>query len=120
MTSTRSNLILLAGVLLVLAAVAAAANASSLNPGSPPCSRRALSAGLRRGTAQPKNARLQGSFGCAGGWAYSGIVVGGKHGFDAIAVYRAEKGTWVAVNRAKPCARHLIPEKIYRGACTTS
>ena len=80
----------------------------------------ALSAGLKRGSAQPKNAKFQGSFGCAGGWAYSGIVVGGRHGFEAIAVYKAEHGLWVTVDRAKPCRTRAIPKKIYRAACTTS
>ncbi len=120
MKTTRRHLILLAGVALLLAVSAVGAAASAVKFKYPPCTRKALSAGLRRGTAQPKDARFGGSFGCAGGWAYSGIVVGGKQGFDAIAVYRAQQGVWVAVDRATPCARHAIPKQIYRGACTTS
>jgi hypothetical protein len=120
MTTTRGNLSLAATVLLVLAAFAASAGAANSKPKYPPCTKKALSAGLKRGSAQPKNARFEGSFGCAGGWAYSGVVVGGKHGFDAIAVYKAENGVWVTVDRAKPCRTHAIPNKIYRGACTTS
>ena len=119
MKTTRGSLILLATALLVMAAFAAAANATSESK-YPPCTKKALSAGLKRGSAQPKNATFEGSFGCAGGWAYSGVVVGGKHGFDAIAVYKAKNGVWVTVDRAKPCRTHAIPKKIYRGACTTS
>ena len=120
MNATRGNLVLLSGMVLTLAASATGAHAAASPPKYPPCTRRALSAGLTRGTAQPRGARFQGSFGCAGGWAYSGIVVGRRHGFDAVAVYRAQQGVWVVVDRAAPCARHLIPRKIYRGACTTS
>ncbi|MBV9817755.1 MAG: hypothetical protein JOZ07_05330 [Solirubrobacterales bacterium] len=120
MKTTRDGLILLIAALLVAAAFAASAAASGSAPKQPPCTKKALSAGLKRGSAQPKSAKVQGSFGCAGGWAYSGIVVGGKHGFDAVAVYKAKNGVWVAVNRAKPCRTHAIPKKIYKGACTTS
>ncbi len=119
MKSIRGDLSLAATVLLVLAAFAASAGAAN-GKKHPPCTKKALSAGLKRGSAQPKNAKFEGSFGCAGGWAYSGILVGGKHGFDAIAVYKAENGVWVAVDRAKPCRTHAIPKKIYKGACTTS
>jgi hypothetical protein len=120
MKNTRGSLILLATALLVVAAFADVASASTSKSRYPPCTKAALSAGLKRGSAQPRNAKFEGSFGCAGGWAYSGIVVGGKHGFDAIAVYKAKNGVWVTVDRAKPCRTHAIPKKIYKGACTTS
>jgi hypothetical protein len=113
-------MMVLVTALLVAAVCAASAAASAMRANRPPCTPKALRAGLKRSSAQPKNARFERSFGCAGRWAYSGVVVGGKHGFDAIAVYRAEHGVWVAVNRAKPCRTHEIPAKIYRGACTTS
>ncbi len=120
MKATLGSLVLLATALLVVAVFVASAGASTSKSQYPPCTKKALSSGLKRGSAQPKNARFQGSFGCAGGWAYSGIVVGGKQGFDAIAVFKAKNGVWVAVDRAKPCRSHAIPKKIYRGACTTS
>jgi hypothetical protein len=123
MKSNRGRLIIT--LVAALAAVAVAALAASAGATSiaknPPCTKAALSAGLKRGPAAQKNAKFQGSFGCAGGWAYSGIVVGNKkNGFDAIAVYKAKNGVWVTVNRAKPCRTHAIPKKIYKGACTTS
>jgi hypothetical protein len=121
MKTIRGSLITLAAALLVVAAFAATAGASAGKSKFPPCTKKALSAGLKRGSAQQKDARFQGSFGCAGGWAYSGIVVGNKkNGFDAIAVYKAKNGVWVTVNRATPCQKHEIPKKIYKGACTTS
>jgi hypothetical protein len=120
MNPIRRTLSLLVAAAFLVALSAASAGASAAKAKYPPCTKKALSAGLKRGSAQPKNARFQGSFGCAGGWAYSGIVVGGKHGFDAIAVYKAKNGVWVTVDRAKPCQTHAIPKKIYRGACTTS
>ena len=117
MKTTRGSLILLVSALIAVVAFAASAGAKSKYP---PCTKKALSAGIKRGSAQPKNAKFLAPFGCAGGWAYSGIVVGGKHGFEAIAVYRAKNGVWVTVDRAKPCRTHTIPKKIYRSACTTS
>ena len=120
MKTTRAGLILLATALLAVAAFAASAGASTSKPKYPPCTKKALSAGLKRGSAQPKNAKFEGSFGCARGWAYSGVLIGGKNGFEAIAVYKAKNGVWVTVDRAKPCLTHAIPKKIYRGACTTS
>ena len=71
--------------------------------------------------AAQKNAKILPSWACAGAWAYSEIAVGsGKNGFDAVAVFKAKNGVWATVNRATPCRKHLIPKKIYRGACTTS
>jgi hypothetical protein len=120
MQTPRAGLILLTTALLAAAAFAASAASAGAKSKFPPCTKKALSAGLKRGPAKQKNAKVQGSFGCARGWAYSGIVVGGKHGFDAIAVYKAKHGVWESVNRAKPCKTHAIPKKIFKGACTTS
>ena len=119
MNNIRRTLSALAIVVPLVAVFVASAGASASTVKYPPCTKKALSAGLKRGSAQPKNAKFQGSFGCAGGWAYSGVVVGGKNRFDAIAVYKAKNGVWVTVDRAKPCKTHAIPKKIYRGACTT-
>ena len=120
MKFTRGGVVVLVSAVAVISAFAAAAGAAAGQSKLPPCTKTALSAGLGRGSAQPKNAKFQGSFGCAGGWAYSGVLVGGKHGFDAIAVYKASNGVWATVDRAKPCRTHEIPKRIYKGACTTS
>jgi hypothetical protein len=117
MKTLRGSLIALAAALFAVAAFAATSGASTSMSKYPPCTKKALSAGLKRGPAAQKNAKLTGSFACASGWAYSGIVVGGD---DAIAVYKAKNGVWVTVDRAKPCRTHAIPKKLYKGACTTS
>jgi hypothetical protein len=122
MKSNRGSLILtLVAALVAVAAFAASAGAVTSMSKNPPCTKAALSAGLKRGPDAKKNAKVEATFGCSGGWAYSEVLVGNKqNGFDAVAVYKAKNGVWVTVNRAKPCRTHAIPKKIYKGACTTS
>jgi hypothetical protein len=122
MKSIRGSLIItLVAALMVVAAWAASAGAATSMSNNPPCTKQALSAGLKRGPAAEKHAKVLGSFGCASGWAYSVILVGNKkNGFEAVAVYKAKNGVWATVNRAKPCQKHQVPKKIYKGACTTS
>ena len=106
--------------LLAVAAFSTSAGAAGYAGKNPPCTKKALSAGLKRGAAPEKKGRILGAFRCARGWAYSPIAVGGKNGFDAVAVFKAKNGVWATVNRARPCRKHLIPKKLYKGACTTS
>ena len=122
MKSIRGSLIItLLAALMVAAAFAATAGAAGSMSKHPPCTKQALSAGLKRGPAAEKNAKVLGSFGCAGAWAYSVILVGNKkNGFEAVAVYKAKNGVWATVDRAKPCQTHAVPKKIYKPACTTS
>ena len=122
MKSIRGSLIItLVAGLAVVAAFAASAGAAGSMSKNPPCTKAALSAGLKRGPAAEKDGKVLGSFGCSGGWAYSEIFVGNKkNGFDAVAVYKAKNGVWATVNRAKPCTTHAVPKKIYKPACTTS
>jgi hypothetical protein len=124
MKSNRGSLIITlvaALVAVAVAAFAASAGAATSMSKNPPCTKAALSAGLKRGPAAEKKGKVLGSFGCASGWAYSEIVVGkGKNAFDAVAVYKAKNGAWATVNRAKPCRTHAVPKKIYKPACTTS
>jgi hypothetical protein len=122
MKSVRGTLtITLVGALLVVAASAASAGAAASKTNLPPCTQKALTAGLKRGSAQPKGAIFTKPFACASGWAYSGVIVGGKkNGVEATAVYQAKNGVWQTVDRAKPCDRHAIPKKIYKGACLTN
>ena len=121
MKTIRGSLIItLVAALTVVAAFAASAGAAGSMSKKPPCTKAALSAGLKRGPNAQKNTKVAASFGCSGGWAYSEIIVGGKNGFDATAVYKAKNGVWVTVNRAKPCKTHAVPKKIYKAACTTS
>ena len=122
MKSIRGSLLItLVAALVVVAAFAASAGAAAHKSTLPPCTQKALTAGLKRGSAQPKGAIFTKPFACASGWAYSGVIVGGKkNGVEATAVYKAKNGVWQTVDRAKPCNTHAIPKKIYKGACTTN
>jgi hypothetical protein len=121
MKSIRGSLLItLLAALLVVTAFAVSAGAASMSK-LPPCTQKALAAGLKRGSAQPKGAVFTKPFACASGWAYSGVIVGGKkNGVEATAVYQAKNGVWQTVDRAKPCKTHAIPQKIYKGACLTN
>jgi hypothetical protein len=114
-------MITLVGALLLVAAFAASAGAAASTTKLPPCTQKALTAGLKRGSAQPKGAIFTKPFACASGWAYSGVIVGGKkNGVEATAVYQAKNGVWQTVDRTNPCDTHAIPKKIYKGACTSN
>jgi hypothetical protein len=114
-------MVTLVAALLLVAAFAASAGAAASTMKLPPCTQKALTAGLKRGSAQPKGAIFTKPFACASGWAYSGVIVGGKkNGVEATAVYQAKNGVWQTVDRTKPCNTHAIPKKIYQGACTSN
>lgn len=120
MKTIRGSLILLAAALLVAAAFSASAGAAARASKNPPCTKKALSAGLKRGSAKEPQGRVLSVFACVQGWAYADIAVGhGKNGFDAIALYQAKNGTWSTVSRAGPCTKKgALPKKIFNGACT--
>jgi hypothetical protein len=120
MKTIRGSLILLAAALLLVAAFSTSAGASARKAKNPPCTKKALSAGLKRGGAREPQGRVLSRFACVKGWAYSDIAVGhGKNGFDAIALYKAKNGKWSTVNRAGPCTKkNALPKKIFNGACT--
>jgi hypothetical protein len=122
MNKIRGSLIItLVAALTVVAAFTASTAAAGSMAKYPPCTQKALTAGLKNGSAQPKGAIFEKPFACASGWAYSGVIVGGKkNGVEATAVYKAKNGAWTTVDRAKPCNTHAIPKKIYKGACATN
>jgi hypothetical protein len=109
-----------AAALLAVAALSTSAGAAPYKAKNPPCTKKALSAGLKRGTAKEPQGRVLARFACVKGWAYSDIAVGhGKSGFDAIALYKAKNGKWSTVTRAGPCNKKgTLPKKIFNGACT--
>ena len=82
----------------------------------PPCTRRAIAAGLRRGTHRTPGAIIEG-FQCAGRWA---IAVDVYKGITVPALLHATRGHWVTVVRTGPCSKHEIPKKIYFSACIAS
>jgi hypothetical protein len=82
----------------------------------PPCARKALAAGLKRGTNKIPGAPIEG-FRCAGRWAIAAVL----DGVDDVPVLFHARGTrWVTVDRAKPCQTHAVPKKIYASACLAS
>ena len=119
MKSIRGTLILLVAALVAAAAFSATAGAAAHMAKYPPCTKKALSAGLKRGGAKETQGRITGGFGCVKGWAYSNIAVGhGSAGFDAIALFKAKSGKWSTVSRARYCPhKSSLPKKIYNGAC---
>jgi hypothetical protein len=120
MKTIRGSLLLLAAALLAVAALSASAGAAASKSKYPPCTKQALGAGLKRGSAKEPQGRVMPRFACVRGWAYSDIAVGrGKNGFDAIALFKAKNGQWSTVNRAGPCTKKgALPKKIFNGACT--
>ena len=65
-----------------------------------------------------------GGFGCAGGYAYAYPTQhdAGGPGNDVTvtALFRLRNGTWVEVDRTKPCQDHAVPAAIYQPACGTN
>jgi hypothetical protein len=109
------------GVVVVVAAVAlaagtvGAATAPAAKSAKPPCTKRALEAGLRRskmkGRVDPK------AWGCAGRFAYAGVTF---REFEATVLFRAQGRNWKVASRLKYCNQHKVPARIYRQACETS
>jgi hypothetical protein len=119
MKTIRGSLILLAAALLVVAAFSTSAGAAARKAKQPPCTKKALNAALKRGTAKEPKGRVTGGIGCTKGWAYADIAVGhGSAGFDAIALYKAKNGKWSTVSRGVYCPKkNVLPKKIFNGAC---
>ena len=82
----------------------------------PPCTKKAIAAGLRRGANKIPGAPIEG-FRCAGRWAFA-VVLDGVD--DVPALFRAQGTRWVTVDREKPCNDHVVPKKIYVAACLSS
>ena len=95
-------------------AVAPAAGAAK----GPPCTKQALTAGLKRGADKQTGGNIAGkTFGCAGQYAYAEV---NTKVFTYTAVFKASASQWATINRTKPCNQKLIPKKIYKPACLTS
>jgi hypothetical protein len=121
----RLTIVLVVVSALVAGAVASTAVASTHAHAAaakyPPCTKAALSSGMRRGPAAITNGRFQKPFGCARNWAYSGTIVGkGKAAFEATVLYHNNKGRWQTSKRAGPCRAHAVPKKIFKPACETN
>ena len=93
-----------------------AVSPAAASPKRPPCTRKAIAAGLRRGKYKTPGAIIEG-FKCAGRFALSVDV---WEGVTVPALLRAQGTHWVTVNREIPCKRHVIPKKIYFDTCIAS
>ena len=103
-------------VVAVALACIVAVSAAAAAPKRPPCTKRTIAAGLRRGTAKTPGAIIEG-FQCDGRWAFAVDV---DKGITVPALLRAKGTRWVSVNRVEPCKKHAVPKKIYFNACIAS
>jgi hypothetical protein len=117
MKTIRGSLILLAAALLVVAAFSTSAGAAARKAKQPPCTKKALSAGLTRGGDKQPSTRLIRPWKCVSGWAYSEGVAGQD---DVVLLFRAKHGKWYSANRGTWCPKKSsLPKKIWQGACTS-
>jgi hypothetical protein len=97
--------------------------ATTLTPGAQgaahqaPCTKKALSTGLSRGSSKFPEGRVITPFGCAGKYAYAPVIVGGN---EIVVVYREHGTRWFTVDRGPACEGGKIPSKIYAPACEYS
>lgn len=86
---------------------------------SAPCTKSALTAGLRRGKL---HGRIDGNaFGCAGRFAYAAVIVGaGNEEVEITVLFRASARHWEVASRAKYCENGAVPAKIRQPACETN
>lgn len=82
----------------------------------PPCTKRALKAGLKRGANKTPGGKID-VFGCAGRFAYAAVTY---KGIELTQLFSVKRGRWVTVDRLKPCEKKIVPKKIYGPACLTS
>jgi hypothetical protein len=102
-------------VALALAATVAMSPAAAA-PRRPPCTKKAIAAGLRRGAYRTPGAIIEG-FQCAGRFA---LAVDVYEGIAVPAMLRAQGTRWVTINREIPCQKHVVPKKMYFNACIAS
>jgi hypothetical protein len=98
------------------AGVLGASSASGAKARYPPCTKQALTAGLRH-NRPPLRGQLVKPWACAGGFAASGLVV---HGNESTVLFRASSGVWKPANATKYCANGAIPARIYQLACNSN
>jgi hypothetical protein len=82
------------------------------------CSEDAILAAVKDGASDPVQGLSQ--FGCAGDWAYAGVITAGPDGIEYTAVLQREGEGWKTVDRAGPCKDHDVPSQIYKDACETN
>jgi len=81
----------------------------------PPCTKRALTKGLRNGGLRGYIPRD--TFGCAGNFAYAGVIVDDN---EVTVLFRARGGGWQPVDRGRYCENGSVPKAIYRLGCESN
>jgi hypothetical protein len=85
----------------------------------PPCTRHALTKGLREGGLGAQIDRD--AFGCAGHFAWAGAIVHHDGTGDEITVLlKAGRGSWHPVSRGRFCEDGAVPKTIYQPACKSN
>lgn len=96
----------------------AAANPPHITVGVyPSCTRSALQAGLSRGFATVRGAKIGSAFGCRQAWAYAEV---NTKRFTLTSVFHVRDGRWITVRREPACTKHAVPRRIYKAACETN
>jgi len=96
------------------------ASVASVSAASAPCTKRALEGAMRRAHTKARIATPR-AFGCARGFAYAFAVVGsGTVGYEENLLFRASRGRWKVVSRARYCKQPIVPARIKKAVCYSS
>jgi hypothetical protein len=102
---------------LVGAAGVSVSSASGAKEPTPPCTKPAFVAGLRRGVTPLPHGQVIRPWACAGRFAYAAVVVAGN---ELTVLFRADGTRWETADRAKYCEDRSVPARIYQNACNTN
>ena len=84
---------------------------------TPPCTKPAFVAGLRRGATRLSQGRVVRPWGCAGHFAYAAVIFEGN---EMTILFRARGRVWETASRAKYCTNGSVPARIWSPACNTN
>lgn len=108
-------LVVVAAALTIAGGALGVSLAPAANSARPPCTKRALEAGLRRSRMQGRV--VSKSWGCARQFAYAAVIV---HNIEITVLFRARGNQWRTASRERYCTKHQVPARIYKPACETS
>jgi hypothetical protein len=91
--------------------------ASGAKQRTPPCTKPAFVAGLRRGVTPFPHGQIIRPWACAGRFAYAAVVAAGN---ELTVLFRAAGTGWETADRAKYCEGGSVPARIYQNACNTN
>jgi hypothetical protein len=94
-----------------------AGSTAAVASSTPPCTKRALTAGLRASHSYARTGTIVSPTKCAGRFAFSAVFLDGN---DVPQLFKAKHGRWVAVERTTYCNKGAVPRSIRQIACETS